>query len=158
MFVPVCDRDGRALGGAAGAVTHRTGSIAIEIAGAMVRAEPGVDLGWLQSCAARCEGEPHDCGSGGNAVLVATRPVDFRKGADGLVALVRETLRETIRFLGTVFVFRSKRTDRVKIFWSGMARARCCIGSRLEQGAFRWPPVTDGVMRLTSAQLALRAG
>jgi transposase len=25
---------------------------------------------------------------------------------------------------------------------------------RLEQGAFRWPPVTDGVMRLTSAQLA----
>jgi transposase len=25
---------------------------------------------------------------------------------------------------------------------------------RLEQGAFRWPPITDGVMRLTSAQLA----
>ena len=28
----------------------------------------------------------------GVRVLVATKPVDFRKGADGLVALVRETL------------------------------------------------------------------
>jgi len=25
---------------------------------------------------------------------------------------------------------------------------------RLEQGAFRWPPITDGVMRLSGAQLA----
>jgi transposase len=25
---------------------------------------------------------------------------------------------------------------------------------RLESGAFKWPPITDGVMRLTSAQLA----
>ena len=29
----------------------------------------------------------------GMRVLVATRPIDFRKGADGLVALVSETLR-----------------------------------------------------------------
>ena len=28
----------------------------------------------------------------GVKVLVATKPVDFRKGADGLVALVREAL------------------------------------------------------------------
>ena len=28
----------------------------------------------------------------GMRVLVATKPVDFRKGADGLVALVREAL------------------------------------------------------------------
>jgi transposase len=25
---------------------------------------------------------------------------------------------------------------------------------RLEQNAFRWPPVSDGVMRLTASQLA----
>jgi transposase len=25
---------------------------------------------------------------------------------------------------------------------------------RLESGAFKWPPITNGVMRLTSAQLA----
>ena len=30
---------------------------------------------------------------GGMRVLVATKPIDFRKGADGLVALVREQLK-----------------------------------------------------------------
>src|SRR6476660_1432550 len=46
----------------------------------------------------------------GMRVLVATRLIDFRKGADGLVALVSETLGND-PFSGTVFVFRSKRTD-----------------------------------------------
>jgi transposase len=88
----------------------------------------------------------------GMRVLVATKPIDFRKGADGLVALVSETLGDD-PFSGTVFVFRSKRTDRVKILvWDGSGPV--LFWKRLEQGAFRWPPVTDGVMRLTSAQLA----
>jgi transposase len=47
----------------------------------------------------------------GVRVLIATRPVDFRKGADGLVALVREALGED-PFSGTVVVFRSKRADQ----------------------------------------------
>jgi transposase len=47
----------------------------------------------------------------GVRVLIATRPVDFRKGADGLVALVREALGED-PFSGTVVVFRSKRASR----------------------------------------------
>ena len=55
----------------------------------------------------------------GVRVLVATKPVDFRKGADGLVALVRETLRED-PFSGVVVIFRSKRADRLKIVtWDG---------------------------------------
>jgi transposase len=28
------------------------------------------------------------------------------------------------------------------------------VWKRLDQGAFKWPPVSDGVMRLTSAQLS----
>ena len=88
----------------------------------------------------------------GMRVLVATNPVDFRRGADGLVALVRETLGHD-PFGGTVFVFRSKRADRVKIVaWDGSGLV--LFWKRLEQGAFRWPPITEGVMRLTSAQLA----
>ena len=47
-------------------------------------------------------------------VLVATRPVDFRKGMDGLMALVQEHLRDD-PFSGAIFVFRSKRADRVKL-------------------------------------------
>ena len=55
----------------------------------------------------------------GMRVLVATKPVDFRKGADGLVALVREALGHD-PFAGTIFVFRSKRADRLKILvWDG---------------------------------------
>ena len=49
-------------------------------------------------------------------VLVATRPVDFRKQADGLAALVQQALAAD-PFCGAVYVFRSKRTDRVKLLW-----------------------------------------
>ena len=41
-------------------------------------------------------------------ILVATRPVDVRKGHDGLAALVQSALQED-PFTGTVFVFRAKR-------------------------------------------------
>jgi transposase len=55
----------------------------------------------------------------GVKILVATRPVDFRRGADSLAALVQEQLRHD-PFCGTIFVFRSKRADRLKILaWDG---------------------------------------
>jgi len=88
----------------------------------------------------------------GVRVLVATKPVDFRKGGDGLVALVREMVGED-PFSGTIFIFRAKRADRVKILaWDGSGLV--LFWKRLEHGAFKWPPVMNGVMRLTSAQLA----
>lgn len=37
-------------------------------------------------------------------IMVATKPVDFRKGHDGLAALVKNELRKD-PFTGTVFVF-----------------------------------------------------
>ena len=59
----------------------------------------------------------------GARVLVATKPVDFRKGGEGLAALVREALNED-PFSRTIFVFRSKRADRLKIVaWDGSGRA-----------------------------------
>jgi transposase len=88
----------------------------------------------------------------GVKVLVATKPVDFRKGGDGLAALVREALGED-PFSGTIFIFRSKRADRLKIMaWDGSGLV--LFWKRLEHGAFRWPPISDGVMRLTASQLA----
>ena len=89
----------------------------------------------------------------GVRVLVATKPVDFRKGSDGLAALVQETLEED-PFSGTIFIFRAKRADRVKILtWDGSGLV--LFWKRLEHGAFKWPPVSDGVMRLTPSQLAV---
>ena len=54
--------------------------------------------------------------SGTVRVMLATRPVDFRKGMDGLAMLVREQLGAD-PFCGTVFAFRSKRADRLKLLF-----------------------------------------
>ena len=48
----------------------------------------------------------------GLKVVVATRPVDFRKGHDGLVAVVEHELGLD-PYWGVVFVFRPKRVERV---------------------------------------------
>ena len=52
--------------------------------------------------------------SGAVRVMLATRPVDFRNGMDGLAALVQDAMGAD-PFSGTVYVFRSKRgTPAVK--------------------------------------------
>lgn len=85
-------------------------------------------------------------------VLVATRPVDFRKGMDGLAALVQQQLGAD-PYGGVVYVFRARRADRVKLLhWDGTGLV--LVSKRLEAGQFRWPKVQDGVMRLTPAQLS----
>ena len=90
--------------------------------------------------------------AGGVRVLVATKPVDFRKGMDGLAALVAEHLRAD-PFSGAIFVFRARRADRVKmIVWDGTGL--CLFAKRLEAGGFHWPRIGDATMQLTSAQLA----
>jgi transposase len=86
-------------------------------------------------------------------VFVATEPIDFRKGVHGLVALVAEGLHGN-PYSGDVFVFRSKRMDRLKILafdGTGMILAT----KWLEAGRFTWPPIRAGTMRLTSTQLAM---
>ena len=61
--------------------------------------------------------------TGAVRVMVATKPVDFRKGAEGLATLVREAMMAD-PFSGAVYVFRAKRADRIKlIFWDGTACA-----------------------------------
>ena len=88
----------------------------------------------------------------GARVLLATRPVDFRKGAHGLAALAAEALGAD-PFSGVVLVFRAKRADRVKIVhWdtSGLV----LVWKQLEGGSFRWPPIVDGIMRLTPVEFA----
>jgi transposase len=90
--------------------------------------------------------------TGAVRVLVATKPVDFRKGAEGLAALVRETMQAN-PFSGAVYVFRAKRADRVKlVYWDGTGV--CLFVKRLEEGKFRWPSVQDGVMRPSAAELS----
>ena len=86
-------------------------------------------------------------------IVIATQPVDFRKGVNGLVLLVQEALRSS-PYDGTIFVFRSKRNDRLKMLTydgSGVI----LVTKRLEAGRFTWPPIQDGAMRLSAAKMAL---
>ncbi|WSH67941.1 IS66 family insertion sequence element accessory protein TnpB (plasmid) [Rhizobium ruizarguesonis] len=82
--------------------------------------------------------------------MVATKPVDFRKGHDGLAALVKNELHKD-PFTGAVFVFRSRKADRLKlIYWDGSGLVMAY--KRLEEHTFTWPGVRDGLMTLGHAQ------
>jgi transposase len=73
--------------------------------------------------------------TGAVRVMVATKPVDFRKGAEKLAALVRETMTVD-PFSGAVYVFRAKR--RIKpIYWDGRAGACSPNGWRTASSAGR---------------------
>jgi transposase len=88
----------------------------------------------------------------GARILLATKPVDFRKGAHSLAALAAEVL-DADPFSGAVLVFRSRRADRIKVLvWDGSGLV--LVWKQLEGGAFRWPPVVDGVLRLRPVEFA----
>ena len=89
----------------------------------------------------------------GLKVCLACKPVDMRRGFDGLAADVAQVLRAD-PYSGAVFVFRSRRGDYLKILtWDGSGL--CLFAKRLEKGRFVWPPIVDGGLRLSAAQLAL---
>ena len=83
-------------------------------------------------------------------IMVATKPINFRKGHDGLAALVKNELHND-PFTGTVFVFRSRRADRLKLlYWDGTGLVMAY--KRLEEHTFTWPAIKGGVMNLCHAQ------
>ena len=90
-------------------------------------------------------------------IMVATKPIDFRKGHDSLAAMVKNELHKD-PFTGTVFVFRAKKADRLKLlYWDGTGLVMAY--KRLEDATFIWPAIKDGVMALNHAQFeALFAG
>ena len=99
---------------------------------------------------ARCVVGLHDHRGQRLPIVIATRPVDFRRGHDGLAATVQNELGLDPHS-GLTVIFRSKRGDRLKILvWDGTGLV--LVYKRLEQGSFSWPKVQDGVMRLSRAQ------
>lgn len=70
-------------------------------------------------------------------VYLCLEPADMRRGFDGLAALVREHLGGD-PLSGDLFVFRSRRGDRVKLlYWTGDGLALWY--KRLEEGTFQFP-------------------
>ncbi len=89
----------------------------------------------------------------GVRVYLAMTPCDMRRGMDGLAALAQSVLGVD-PFSGALIVFRGKRGDLLKILaWDGSGM--CLFAKRLEKGRFVWPPIVEGRLQLSPAQLAL---
>ena len=89
-------------------------------------------------------------------VFLATQPVDGRKGPDSLMSIVRDVFGED-PLGGHLFVFFSKRCDRVRIvYWDRNGFAMWT--KRLESGRFRPSFSADGRLapvRVEAAELSL---
>ena len=80
-------------------------------------------------------------------------PTDMRKGFDGLSMQAQEVLKQN-PFSGSLFVFRGKRGDLVKILYRD-GQGFCLFAKRLEKGRFIWPITRAGVVTLSPAQLSM---
>lgn len=88
-------------------------------------------------------------------IWLATAPVDLRKSFDTLAEQVRQHLGND-PLSGHLFVFRNKRSDRVKLlYWD--EDGYVIVYKRLEAGTFAWPAVTAGQasVSLRAAELAM---
>jgi len=81
--------------------------------------------------------------SGRVRIFAATEPIDFRKGFDGLVQIVRDGFGED-PFAGDLFCFFNRRRDRVKVlvwdrngFWLHYKRLERGTFERVDGGAKR---------------------
>ena len=87
-------------------------------------------------------------------VFLCTLPTDMRKSFDSLTGLVQQQLGQE-PLSGDLFVFRSKRGDRVKLlYWDQDGLA--IWYKRLEEGTFVLPAVTDQRTRSGEHGLVLR--
>lgn len=72
-------------------------------------------------------------------IFVCTKPVDMRRSFDRLFGLVQNVVRQD-PFSGSLFLFRSRRGDFIKILWWDMD-GWAIFAKRLEVGTFRFPDV-----------------
>ena len=76
-------------------------------------------------------------------IFAATEPIDFRKGFDGLVQIIRDVFGED-PFAGDLFCFFNRRRDRVKVlvwdrngFWLHYKRLERGTFERIDGGSKR---------------------
>jgi len=86
-------------------------------------------------------------------ILVAVKPVDFRKGIDGLAGICRSVLKSD-PFSGYIFVFRNRRGTSIKILgYDGQGFWIC--QKRLSSGRFHWWPKNGQMEQLAAHELQM---
>ena len=88
-------------------------------------------------------------------IFIGSTPIDMRKSIDGLMSIVQEEL-ENDPYSGHLFVFVSRRCDRVKILtWD--KGGFVLLYKRLERGQFKLPHMTPETMavEIDATQLAM---
>lgn len=89
----------------------------------------------------------------GTQIVLATEPVDLRRGHDGLISLVRSKW-SVDAYSGTLFVFLGRRGDRAKVLF--FERGGFVVYyKRLERGRFVMPPIPEGATSITLDGAAL---
>ena len=93
-------------------------------------------------------------------IYLSCAVTDMRKGINGLSILASQTISQnnnnTAISTGAMFVFKGKRSDRIKILWWD-GQGFCLFYKCLDRGKFTWPKSTnDGHnIRVTKAQLSM---
>ena len=87
-------------------------------------------------------------------ILLGVKPVDFRKGIDGLIGLCRQQLNEN-PLLGTLFVFTNRRRTALKLLvYDG--QGFFLILKRFSEGRLRWwPEGPEAGQTLAARELAI---
>lgn len=85
-------------------------------------------------------------------LLLAVKPVDFRKGIDGLAALCRQILNDD-PFSGAIFVFTNRSHKSIKaLVYDGQGFWLCT--KRFSRGKLSWwPTCQEDIYSITASQL-----
>lgn len=85
-------------------------------------------------------------------IVLATAPVDFRAGIDGMVALCQQHLHQNPRS-GTLYVFMNRRATMIRMLVYEM-NGYWLMTKRLSQGRYRgWPRAGEPILAFQAVQL-----
>jgi len=87
-------------------------------------------------------------------IYLCTGHTDMRKGINGLSILAQTIISDNLNE-GTLFVFRGKRADKIKILWWD-TQGFCLYYKCLDRGRFTWPKIEEQKsLTITRAQLSM---
>jgi transposase len=87
-------------------------------------------------------------------IYLSCQLTDMRKGINGLSMIASDIISSDIS-TGAMFVFRGKRSDKIKILWWD-GQGFCLFYKCLNKGKFTWPKASiNGNIKVTKAQLSM---